>query len=74
LIFRVWGRVIRAVGRGGEVQRAALTGALVLWLTGVVLAGLPMVVVARVLFKAGFDAAVARRLASVLAGCPEVRC
>jgi hypothetical protein len=71
--FRVWGRVIRAAGRRGEVQRAALTGAFVLWLTGAVFAGLPAVAVARIVFKAGFDAAVARRLAPVVAGCSEVR-
>ncbi|MFF4507779.1 hypothetical protein [Streptomyces sp. NPDC001401] len=71
--FRVWGRVIRAAGRRGEVQRAALTGAFVLWLTGAVFAGLPAVAVARVLFKAGFDAAVARRLAPVVAALSEVR-
>lgn len=72
-VFRVWGRVIRAAGRHGEVQRNALTGVFVLWLLGAVLAGLPAVVVARVLFKAGFDAAVARRLAPVVAGLAEVR-
>jgi hypothetical protein len=72
-VFRVWGRVIRAAGRRGEVQRTALTGVFVLWLTGAILAGLPAVVVARVLFKAGFDAAVARRLAPVLARPTEVR-
>lgn len=71
-VFRVWGRVIRAAGRRGEVQRTALTGAFVLWLTGAILAGLPAVVVARVLFKAGFDAAVARRLAPVVARLAEV--
>lgn len=71
-VFRVWGRVIRAAGRRGEVQRTALTGVFVLWLTGAILAGLPAVVVARVLFKAGFDAAVARRLAPVVAGLTEV--
>ncbi|MET7727772.1 hypothetical protein [Streptomyces mirabilis] len=72
-VFRIWGRVIRTAGRRGEAQRAALTGVFVLWLTGAVLAGLPTVVVARVLFKAGFDAAVARRLAPVVAGLTEVR-
>lgn len=72
-VFRVWGRVIRAAGRRGEVQRAALSGMFVLWLTGAILAGLPTVVVARVLFKAGFDAAVARRLAPVVARLAEVR-
>lgn len=72
-VFRVWGRVIRAAGRRGEVQRTALTGVFVLWLTGAILAGLPAVVVARVLFKAGFDAAVARRLAPVVARLAEVR-
>jgi hypothetical protein len=71
--FRIWGRLIRAAGRRGEVQRAALTGAFVLWLTGAVFAGLPTVVVARVLFKAGFDAAVARRLAPVVARLAKVR-
>ncbi|MFD3627549.1 hypothetical protein ACE1N8_01850 [Streptomyces sp. DSM 116494] len=71
-VFRVWGRVIRAAGRRGEVQRVALTGGFVLWLTGAILAGLPTVVVARVLFKAGFDAAVARRLAPVVARLAEV--
>jgi hypothetical protein len=71
--FRIWGRVIRAAGRRGAAQRTALTGAFVLWLTGAILAGLPTVVVARVLFKAGFDAAVARRLAPVVAGLTEVR-
>lgn len=72
-VFRVWGRVIRAAGRPGEVRRTALTGVFVLWLTGAILAGLPTVVVARVLFKAGFDAAVARRLAPVVARLGEVR-
>ena len=71
-VFRVWGRGIRAAGRRGEVQRTALTGVFVLWLTGAILAGLPAVVVARVLFKAGFDAAVARRLAPVVARLAEV--
>ncbi|MFE7358283.1 hypothetical protein ACFU8Q_35530 [Streptomyces sp. NPDC057543] len=71
--FRIWGRVIRAAGRRGEAQRTALTGMFVLWLTGAILAGLPAVVVARVLFKAGFDAAVARRLAPVVARLTEVR-
>ncbi|MFF0476899.1 hypothetical protein [Streptomyces sp. NPDC004284] len=71
--FRIWGRVIRAAGRRGEVQRNALTGMFVLWLTGAILAGLPTVVVARVLFKAGFDAAVARRMAPVVARLTEVR-
>jgi hypothetical protein len=70
--FRVWGRVIRAAGRPGEVQRTALTWVFVLWLTGAILAGLPALVVARVLFKAGLDAAVARRLAPVVAGLSEV--
>ncbi|WNI26481.1 hypothetical protein [Streptomyces sp. ITFR-16] len=72
-VFRVWGRVIRAAGRRGEVRRNALTGVFVLWLLGAVLAGLPAVVVTRVLFRAGFDAAVARRLAPVVAGPTEVR-
>ncbi|MFZ3495611.1 hypothetical protein ACODT5_20700 [Streptomyces sp. 5.8] len=72
-VFRVWGRAIRAAGRRGEVQRTALTGVFVLWLTGAILAGLPAVVIARVLFKAGFDAAVARRLAPVIASLSEVR-
>ncbi|MGW0828474.1 hypothetical protein [Streptomyces sp. NPDC002845] len=72
-VFRIWGRAIRAAGRRGEVQRTALTRAFVLWLTGAILAGLPAVVVARVLFKAGFDAAVARRLAPVVARLSEVR-
>ncbi|MFD3534549.1 hypothetical protein [Streptomyces sp. NPDC058664] len=72
-VFRVWGRVIRAADRRGEVQRTALTGVFVLWLAGAILAGLPAVVVARVLFKAGFDAAVARRLAPVVARLGEVR-
>jgi hypothetical protein len=72
-VFRVWGRVIRAAGRRGEAERNVLTGVFVLWLTGAVLAGLPAVVVARVLFKAGFDAAVARRLAPVVAALSEVR-
>ncbi len=72
-VFRVWGSVIRAAGRRGEVQRTALTGVFVLWLSGAILAGLPAVVVARVLFRAGFDAAVARRLAPVVAGLAEVR-
>ncbi|MFD5080588.1 hypothetical protein [Streptomyces sp. NPDC058371] len=72
-VFRVWGRVIRAAGRRGEAQRAALTGVFVLWLTGAVLAGLPAVAVARVLVRAGFDAAVARRLAPVVAALTEVR-
>ncbi|MFE0131846.1 hypothetical protein ACFWY6_09750 [Streptomyces sp. NPDC059037] len=72
-VFRVWGRIIRAAGRRGEAQRAALTGVFVVWLLGAILAGLPAVVVARVLFKAGFDAAVARRLAPVVAGLAEVR-
>ncbi|MFF4489948.1 hypothetical protein ACFY0F_26200 [Streptomyces sp. NPDC001544] len=71
--FRVWGRVIRAAGRRGEAQRNVLTGVFVLWLFGAILTGLPTVVVARVLFKAGFDAAVARRLAPVVAGLAEVR-
>ncbi|RAG85104.1 hypothetical protein DN069_13320 [Streptacidiphilus pinicola] len=71
-VFRIWGRVIRAGGRRGDVQRTALTGAFVLWLTGAVFVGLPTVVVARVLFKAGFDAAVARRLAPVVARLAEV--
>ncbi|QIJ60735.1 hypothetical protein [Streptomyces sp. JB150] len=71
--FRVWGRAIRAAGRPGEVRRTALTWVFVLWLTGAILAGLPTVVVARVLFKAGFDAAVARRLAPVVARLGEVR-
>jgi hypothetical protein len=72
-VFRVWGPVIRAAGRRGEAQRTALTGVFVLWLAGAILAGLPAVVVARVLFKAGFDAAVARRLAPVVARLAEVR-
>ncbi|MDJ0383504.1 hypothetical protein [Streptomyces sp. G-G2] len=72
-VFRVWGRVIRGAGRPGEIQRNALTAVFALWLLGAVLAGLPAVVVARVLFKAGFDAAVARRLAPVVAGLAEVR-
>ncbi|MEU4996097.1 hypothetical protein [Streptomyces sp. NPDC021622] len=72
-VFRVWGRIIRAGGRRGEAQRTALTGVFVVWLLGAILAGLPAVVVARVLFKAGFDAAVARRLAPVVAGLAEVR-
>ncbi|MEV5320907.1 hypothetical protein AB0K92_25210 [Streptomyces sp. NPDC052687] len=71
--FRVWGRAIRAAGRPGEVRRTALTWVFVLWLTGAILAGLPTVVIARVLFKAGFDAAVARRLAPVVARLGEVR-
>jgi hypothetical protein len=71
--FRVWGRIIRAAGRPGDVRRTALTGVFVLWLTGAILAGLPTVVIARVLFKAGFDAAVARRLAPVVARLGEVR-
>ncbi|MFE0508552.1 hypothetical protein [Streptomyces sp. NPDC058964] len=72
-VFRVWGRAIRAAGRRGEAPRTALTGVFVLWLAGAILAGLPAVVVARVLFKAGFDAAGARRLAPVVAGLAEVR-
>ncbi|MFF4550198.1 hypothetical protein [Streptomyces sp. NPDC001435] len=72
-VFRVWGPVIRAAGRRGEAQRTVLTGVFVLWLFGAILAGLPAVVVARVLFKAGFDAAVARRLAPVVARLAEVR-
>uniref|UniRef100_UPI002F915EB2 hypothetical protein n=1 Tax=Streptomyces sp. NBC_00008 TaxID=2903610 RepID=UPI002F915EB2 len=72
-VFRIWGRVIRAAGRRGEVQRTALSGMFVLWLTGAILAGLPTVVVTRILFKAGFDAAVARRLAPVVARLAEVR-
>jgi hypothetical protein len=72
-VFRVWGPVIRAAGRRGDAQRTALTGVFVLWLFGAILAGLPAVVVARVLFKAGFDAAVARRLTPVVAGLAEVR-
>ncbi|MEV0181752.1 hypothetical protein AB0I54_21000 [Streptomyces sp. NPDC050625] len=72
-VFRVWGPVIRAADRRGEAQRTALTGVFVLWLFGAILAGLPAVVVARVLFKAGFDAAVARRLTPVVAGLAEVR-
>lgn len=71
-VFRVWGRVIRAAYRRGEVQRTALSGMFVLWLTGAILAGLPTVVVTRILFKAGFDAAVARRLAPVVARLAEV--
>jgi hypothetical protein len=66
-IFRVWGRIIRAAGRRGEVQRAAFTGVFVLWLTGAIFAGLPAVVLARVLFKSGFDAAVTRYLGPVVA-------
>jgi hypothetical protein len=72
-VFRVWGRAVRAAGRRGEVQRTALTGAFIVWLTGAVFVGLPAVVIARVLFKAGFDAAVARRLAPVVARLSEVR-
>ncbi|UXY32349.1 hypothetical protein [Streptomyces sp. HUAS TT20] len=72
-VFRVWGRVIRAAGRRGQARRTVLTSVFVLWLSGAILAGLPAVVVARVLFKAGFDAAVARRLAPVLAHLSEVR-
>ncbi|MFF0428829.1 hypothetical protein ACFYUJ_31120 [Streptomyces sp. NPDC004520] len=71
--FRIWGRVIRAAGRRGETPRNAFTAMFVLWLTGAILAGLPAVVIARVLFKAGFDAAVARRLAPVIARLTEVR-
>ncbi|MGW3150437.1 MULTISPECIES: hypothetical protein [Streptomyces] len=71
--FRVWGPLIRAAGRRGEAQRNALTTVFVLWLFGAITAGLPAVVVARVLFKAGFDAAVARRLAPVVARLAEVR-
>ncbi|MGW2639133.1 hypothetical protein [Streptomyces sp. NPDC001348] len=71
--FRVWGRVIRAAGRRGEVQQTALTGVFVLWLFGAILTGLPAVAVARALFRAGFDAALARRLAPVVAGLAEVR-
>lgn len=70
--FRVWGRVVRAAGRRGDVRRNALTGVFVLWLTGAIVAGLPTVVIARVLFRAGFDAAVARRLAPVVARLAEV--
>ncbi|MEU6067489.1 hypothetical protein ABZ864_24130 [Streptomyces sp. NPDC047082] len=72
-VFRVWGPLIRAAGRRGEAQRNALTTVFVLWLFGAITAGLPAVVVARVLFKAGFDAAVARRLAPVVARLAEVR-
>jgi hypothetical protein len=71
-VFRIWGRAIRAAGQPGEVQRTALTWMFVLWLTGAIFAGLPALFVARVLFKAGFDAAVARRLAPVVARLPEV--
>ncbi|MET3984580.1 hypothetical protein ABIC27_002456 [Streptomyces sp. PvR034] len=72
-VFRVWGRIIRAADRRGDLPRKAFTGVFVLWLIGAVLAGLPAVVVARVLFEAGFDAAVARRLAPVVAAFAEVR-
>ena len=70
--FRGWGRAIRAAGRQGGVRRTALTGVFVLWLTGAVFAGLPAVVVTRILFKARFDAAVARRLTPVVAEPTEV--
>ncbi|MBL7262260.1 hypothetical protein [Paractinoplanes lichenicola] len=67
--FRFWGRGIR---RRGPAQRKALMGVFVLWLSGAIFAGLPVVVITRLLFRSGFDAAVARRLTSVVARLAEV--